>query len=100
MNEASASYKLAEADHTNAIRRTPVTTRTEEQTYHQTRAQAAQTMRENLIAISLAAPQKRTDGNYTRRITFKEGDLNLITNLLYEVEGLHRDILEGNIYFM
>jgi len=68
--------------------------------YHETRRRAAQTMRENLIAISLAAPQKRTDGNYTRRITLKEGDLNLITSLLYEVEGLHRDILEGNIYFM
>jgi len=68
--------------------------------YYETRRRAAQTMRENLIAISSAAPQKRTDGNYTRRITLKEGDLNLITSLLYEVEGLHRDILEGNIYFM
>ena len=68
--------------------------------YHETRRRAAQTMRENLIAISLAAPQKRTDGNYTRRITFKEGDLNLIVSLLYEMEGLQRDILEGNICFM
>ena len=68
--------------------------------YYETRRRAAQTMRENLVAISLAAPQKRTDGNYTRRITLKEGDLNLITNLLYEVEGLHCDILEGNICFM
>ena len=68
--------------------------------YHETRRRAAQTMRENLVAISLAVPQKRTDGNYTRRITFREGDLNLIVSLLYEMEGLQRDILEGNICFM